>query len=85
MPEFFNVLPREQALQILLDHLPSAGAGGGEHVGIVEALGRITAESIHASEALPAFPRSTMDGFSLRAADTFGASEGLPAYFNLAA
>jgi molybdopterin molybdotransferase len=25
-----------------------------------------------------------MDGFSLRAADTFGASEGLPAYFNLA-
>ena len=28
MPEFFNVLPPEQTLQILLDRLPSAGADG---------------------------------------------------------
>ena len=42
MPEFFNVLPPEQALKILLDRLPPAGAGGGEHVAISEALGRIT-------------------------------------------
>ncbi|MFQ6031219.1 MAG: gephyrin-like molybdotransferase Glp [Dehalococcoidia bacterium] len=83
MPEFFNVLPPEQALQILLDRLPPPGATGVEHVAISEALGRITSESIYASQNLPAFPRSTVDGFSLRAADTFGASEGLPAYFNV--
>ena len=87
MPEFFNVLPPEQALQILLDRLPAAGAGGVEHVAIhapiSEALGRITSDSIYASEDLPNFPRSTMDGFALRAADTFGATEGLPAYFNV--
>ena len=83
MPEFFNVLPPEQALRILLERLPSPGAGVVEHVAISEALGRITADSIYASEDLPSFPRSTVDGFSLRAADTFGASEGLPAYFNV--
>lgn len=84
MPEFFNVLPPEQALQILLDRLPAAGAGGAEHITIGEALDRITSEGVYASEDLPAFPRSTMDGFPLRAADTFGATEGLPAYFNVA-
>ncbi len=49
MPEFFNVLPPEQALHIPLERLPSGGADGGEQVAIVDALGRITAESIHAS------------------------------------
>src|SRR6266705_3171270 len=33
---------------------------------------------------LPAFARSTMDGFAVRAADTYGASEGLPAFLTLA-
>ena len=28
----------------------------------------------------PAFPRSTVDGYAVRAADTLGASESLPAY-----
>jgi molybdopterin molybdotransferase len=50
---------------------------------IDEALGRVTAQETHAPEDLPSFPRSTMDGYSLRAADTFGASEGLPAYFKI--
>ena len=29
-------------------------------------------------------PRSTVDGFAVRAADTYGASEGLPSYLDLA-
>jgi molybdopterin molybdotransferase len=81
MPEFFNVLPPEQALRVLLEQLRVAVKA--EEVCVTEALGRITAEAICAPEDLPAFPRSTMDGFSLRAADTFGASEGLPAYFTV--
>ncbi|HZY43226.1 MAG TPA: gephyrin-like molybdotransferase Glp, partial [Anaerolineae bacterium] len=32
---------------------------------------------------LPSFPRSTMDGYAVRAADTFGASEALPAYLKV--
>ena len=31
----------------------------------------------------PLFARTTVDGFAVRAADTFGASESLPAYLNL--
>ncbi|HSH04059.1 MAG TPA: gephyrin-like molybdotransferase Glp, partial [Anaerolineae bacterium] len=34
-------------------------------------------------EPLPAFPRSTVDGYALRAADTHGASPTLPAYLTL--
>ena len=81
MPEFFDVLPSEQALRVRLDRLPPCLDRGIEEIPTAQALGRITAEAIHAPEPLPSFPRSTMDGFSLRAADTFGASEGTPAYF----
>ncbi len=82
MPEFFNVLPPQRALQALLDAMPPP-APGTEEVAVDEALGRITAHDLCAAEELPAFPRATVDGYSLRAADTFGASEGLPAYFTV--
>ena len=82
MPEFFNVLPPQQALQTLLDALPTPPVVP-EIVPVADGLGRITASCLTATESLPAFPRSAMDGYSLRAADTFGATEGLPAYFTV--
>lgn len=82
MPEFFNVLPPGQALQALIDALPSSPVAA-EELPLKNALGRVTASALFSTENLPAFPRSTMDGYSLRAADTFGASEGLPAYFTI--
>lgn len=48
-----------------------------------ECLGRILAEDILSGEDIPALDRSCMDGYALRAADTFGASEGNPAYVEL--
>ena len=36
-----------------------------------------------AGEDLPLFARATMDGFAVRAQDTFGASEGLPSLLRL--
>jgi molybdopterin molybdotransferase len=83
MPEFFNVLPPAKALQTLLERLPKGPIPKGEKLPVTEALGRISAEAIHSPEDLPAFPRSTVDGFSLRASDTYGASESLPAYFTV--
>jgi molybdopterin biosynthesis enzyme len=38
--------------------------------------GRVTADDVHAPYPLPAFARSTVDGYTVHAADTFGASEG---------
>ena len=84
MPEFFNVLPPSQALAVLLERLPKGIMPSSEAIPVTEALGRITAEAISSPEDLPSFPRSTVDGYSLRASNTYGASEGLPAYFTVA-
>ena len=81
MPEFFNVLAPNVALQTLLARLQRRVAT--ESVPTCQALGRVTAAALVAPENLPAFPRSTMDGYAVRASDTFGASEGLPAYLEV--
>jgi molybdopterin molybdotransferase len=46
-------------------------------------LGRVVASGIVAAHDLPAFPRSTMDGYAVRARDTHGASAQSPAYLRL--
>lgn len=82
MPEFLSLLPPGQALDQVLQYLPSAKPEA-EEVEVSLSLGRVLAQDILSPEALPAFPRSTVDGYALRAADSFGASEGLPAYFSI--
>ena len=78
MREFFNVVPPGEALATLLDRLEVTVRG--EVVSTAQALGRVTAEEVVSPEDLPPYPRSTMDGYSVRAPDTFGASESLPAF-----
>jgi molybdopterin molybdotransferase len=55
-----------------------------EVVALGDALGRIPGEPVLAPSDLPGFARSTVDGYAVRAADTYGASEGLPGYLELA-
>ena len=52
-------------------------------VPLAEALHLVPATDVAAAAALPGFARSTVDGFAVRAADTYGASEGLPSYLDL--
>lgn len=54
-----------------------------EHVPLADALHRVPAAEITAPSALPGFARATVDGFAVRAADTYGASDGLPSYLDL--
>ncbi|MGZ4343117.1 MAG: molybdopterin molybdotransferase MoeA [Solirubrobacteraceae bacterium] len=54
-----------------------------ESVPLAHAGGRIPAAAIAAREALPGFDRSSVDGYAVRARDTFGASEGIPAYLRV--
>ncbi len=56
---------------------------GLETVELLPALHRVLAAPVVAREPLPGFARATVDGFAVRAADTYGASEGLPAYLEL--
>ena len=48
-----------------------------------EALGRVPASAVTSGHALPGFARSTVDGYAVRAADTYGASDGLPSYLDV--
>jgi molybdopterin molybdotransferase len=54
-----------------------------ESVPLADALHRVPAAVVPAVTPLPGFARSTVDGYAVRAADTFGASEGLPSYLDL--
>jgi molybdopterin molybdotransferase len=77
--EFFKVLDIEQVLAIA----PTFGPVGIEELPLEAALGRVLAKDVFADENLPAFARSTVDGYALRAASTFGASESSPAFFQV--
>jgi molybdopterin molybdotransferase len=79
--ELFTVVPPQDALELLLAR--SAVVEGVETIALTEALGRVTAEAVHARETLPAFARATMDGYAVVAAATFGASDAAPAYLRL--
>src|SRR5512133_3596710 len=83
MPEFLHLLAPADALAVLLRSQPKFELPA-EEVRTAQALGRVTAGAVVAPESLPAFSRSTVDGYAVRARDTFGASESLPVYLTLA-
>jgi molybdopterin molybdotransferase len=79
--ELFNVRTPPDALSVLLGHVPARVEP--EEVATADALDRVLAADARSPSDLPTFRRSTMDGFAVRAADTFGATEGLPAYLEI--
>lgn len=81
MPEFLELIPPPDALESLLNHLKPQPEP--EEIESKDALGRVTMVPQVASYPLPSFPRSTVDGYALRAKDTYGAGETLPAYLQL--
>jgi molybdopterin molybdotransferase len=76
---FFKVKTSEEVLEILKGFDPV----GPETIFIGDALNRILIKEIIAEEDLPSFRRSSMDGYAVRAQDTFGTSENLPAFLDL--
>lgn len=81
MTEFFNVLPPDAALELLFAHIDRPMPA--EMVRTTSSLGRVTTKRIYAPHALPSFRRSTMDGYAVRAADTYGASATLPSFLSV--
>jgi molybdopterin molybdotransferase len=79
MKEFFEVQPLSDVLR-LKSLFPILSA---ESVSLENAVGRVLAEEISAAADLPDFCRATMDGYGVRAASTFGASDANPAYLNV--
>ncbi|MFO0819510.1 MAG: molybdopterin biosynthesis protein [Pirellulales bacterium] len=75
--QFLEVIPRdvaEQRFQAALRLEPL----GKDNISIADALGRVLAADVIATVDVPSFDRSNVDGFALRACDTYGAREELP-------
>ena len=79
MKEFFKVKTIDQVLEYrqLFARMPT------ESVSLTESVGRILAADIRSDIDLPDFSRSIMDGFAVKGASTFGASEANPAYLTV--
>jgi molybdopterin molybdotransferase len=54
-----------------------------ETVSLGDAFGRVPETEVVAAEALPGFDRSSVDGYAVRAGDTYGASESIPGYLRV--
>lgn len=65
----------EDALALLATKVAPLAA---EELPLDQALGRVLAEEVRSDVDVPAFAKACMDGFALRAADTFGASSYEP-------
>ena len=74
---FRKLLSFDEAKQLLKQTF-SAKPIGAEQVSISEAHGRVLAQDVRAPLNIPPFSRSTVDGYAVKAADTFGASEDKP-------
>ena len=79
-PEFFQVVPVDDALRQLEAHWRPEPQS--ETIATADALDRILAADIVSPEQVPAFRKSTVDGYAVKASDTFGASQSLPAFLD---
>ncbi len=79
MTEFLKVVKYDEAVEKIGKHFPLRKI---ERSGLLSASGRVLAEDIIGPEDLPSFDRSTVDGYAVRAEDSFGSSESLPAYLD---
>lgn len=79
MSQFLKVKTAGEVLDIVTTFNPL----GTEKAGLEAACGRVLASAVAAPEALPHFDRATMDGYAVKARDTFGASETLPAMLEI--
>ncbi len=77
---FFKVVTPEEAKRTLLAIPPVAN----ESIRTVQARNRVLAEDLFSPVDLPHFHRAGMDGYAVRARDTFGAGPSQPAYLSLA-
>jgi hypothetical protein len=83
MTQFLNLLTGEAAWAVFAAvYQPDITF---ERVRVAGGLHRVLAQDAAAPHDLPTFVRSTVDGYAVSAADTHGASSGMPAYLDVVA
>ena len=76
-----HVKTPEEVLALIESEFDSVADG--ESVSLSAAMGRVLAENIITTEYVPDFNRSTVDGYAVRARDTFGCTDAIPAILSL--
>ncbi len=84
MPDhtFRELTSLAEALGLCREHIGARDTSC-QVVPLSEAAGQVLAVSVQADAPLPHFPRSTMDGYAVRASDTFSASPAAPGMLEL--
>ena len=82
MPELFTVRTPPEAWTLFLEHFSPVITT--ERIATADALDRVLTEQLNSAQDLPNFRRSTVDGYAVIAADTYGATPGLPAFLTVA-
>jgi len=77
--EFFQLHTIAEVLSLLERFPPLEG----EEVSLAAAWNRVLAHSVAATADVPEFDRACMDGYAVRARDTFGAGPGSPAWLTI--
>jgi len=82
--QFLNVIDRDEAERRWRGAfmIPPDGCGS-ELIALTDALGRVLSEDVVSKVDVPFFDRSNLDGFAVRAADTYGVDEEHPARLKL--
>jgi molybdenum cofactor synthesis domain-containing protein len=83
MVPFKLLISREEAVKRIMSTIKPVEKT--EAVPIEESAGRVLAEDVVAVEDVPPFTRAAMDGYAVRAEDTYGASQQNPKILKVAA
>ncbi|PLS03876.1 molybdopterin molybdotransferase MoeA [Neobacillus cucumis] len=80
--QFFKVKTVEETFALIDEKIPAIKQT--EVRELSEALHYILASPVAAKENVPSFDRSTVDGYAVRAKDTYGSSESMPGFLTIA-
>ena len=78
-----NVKTPEEVMEIISKEFSPLDLS--ETVDISDSLGRVLSEDVKGNEYVPGFNRSSVDGYAIKAKDSFGCTESIPAILRLAA
>ncbi|MFA6226353.1 MAG: gephyrin-like molybdotransferase Glp [Methanoregula sp.] len=81
MSRFLNVIPVADAVATVIRISPMPVT---ETIPLEPSVGRILAAAVTADTDIPGFDRSVVDGYAVRAADTAGAGDAIPALLHCA-
>jgi putative molybdopterin biosynthesis protein len=72
----------QDGLALMMENLSSTCFPENERIDVRRALNRITGDIIRAERSSPHYPASAMDGYAIRAKDTFGVTEREPRWLD---